>query len=400
MEIENRHNQSGFSLLEILIGLVLGLLVIAGILQVFSATSQSSRTQEALSRIQENGRFIMEYVKPRIRMAGRNNGCAIDLTRTVNHLDPDGVGYVDTLFDPDEALSVWEYIGTAPTAGADYALTTPAIAGAGGADEWENHLGEPLPTILASRAIAGSDVIVLRYAEPIAGVTACNNNNLTRRSLNVNIGGGCPSNTPPNAGYNNDELELLLPQGSMLYVTDCNNADMFQRTNNANGSSLARGNGTGQLSPGNVAGSWSTIYDENAQIFTTRSLAFYVGISATTGEPALFQLNLGNEGLLSDPEELVSGVENMQIMMGIALGQVVGYYAADNAAIDATTIGRLMGLQISFLLRTEGGSAAESNVDSATYDMAGITVDPIDDYRLRKVFHTTVAIRNGPVTVL
>ncbi|WP_257386712.1 PilW family protein [Tahibacter caeni] len=62
--------QRGLSLIELMVAMLLGLLVSAGIVALFSATSQTSRVQTAMSRIQENGRFAMSRVEADLRMAG------------------------------------------------------------------------------------------------------------------------------------------------------------------------------------------------------------------------------------------------------------------------------------------------------------------------------------------
>ena len=54
--------QHGFTLIEIMIALVLGAFLIGGVLQIFLSSKQTYRMQDNLSRIQENGRFAMEFI--------------------------------------------------------------------------------------------------------------------------------------------------------------------------------------------------------------------------------------------------------------------------------------------------------------------------------------------------
>lgn len=65
-----KSRQSGMTLIEIMVALVISLFLLAGLLQMFFATRQSARTQENLSRVQENGRFGIEYINRVIRQAG------------------------------------------------------------------------------------------------------------------------------------------------------------------------------------------------------------------------------------------------------------------------------------------------------------------------------------------
>ena len=64
-----KDKQQGMTLIEILIALVLGLFLIAGIFQIFLSSKQSYRMQENLSRMQESGRFAMEFISRDVRMA-------------------------------------------------------------------------------------------------------------------------------------------------------------------------------------------------------------------------------------------------------------------------------------------------------------------------------------------
>jgi len=61
--------QQGMTLIEIMIALLIGAFLLGGILQVFLNSSQTSRTQENLSRMQENGRFALEFLSRDIRVA-------------------------------------------------------------------------------------------------------------------------------------------------------------------------------------------------------------------------------------------------------------------------------------------------------------------------------------------
>ena len=69
--------QHGFTLIEIMIALVLGAFLIGGVLQIFLNSKQTYRMQDNLSRMQENGRFAMEFISRVVREAGyREWGCS------------------------------------------------------------------------------------------------------------------------------------------------------------------------------------------------------------------------------------------------------------------------------------------------------------------------------------
>ena len=70
--ILNVHNrqQQGLTLIEIMVALLIGAFLLAGVIQIFIVNKQTYRVQENLSRIQENGRFAMDYLSRYVRLAG------------------------------------------------------------------------------------------------------------------------------------------------------------------------------------------------------------------------------------------------------------------------------------------------------------------------------------------
>jgi len=62
-------NQQGMTLIEIMIAMLLGLFLIAGVMQIYIGSKQSSRMLDNLSRMQENGRFAMDFIRRDIREA-------------------------------------------------------------------------------------------------------------------------------------------------------------------------------------------------------------------------------------------------------------------------------------------------------------------------------------------
>ncbi|MFO1418816.1 MAG: PilW family protein [Methylotetracoccus sp.] len=63
-------SQAGISLIELMVGLAAGLVLIAGASQVYLANKQTYRLQDAQSRLQEDGRFVAEFLAKTIRPAG------------------------------------------------------------------------------------------------------------------------------------------------------------------------------------------------------------------------------------------------------------------------------------------------------------------------------------------
>lgn len=63
-------SQGGFTLVEIMVAMAIGLVMVAGILQVSAANNESSRLQRNMGFVQENIRSAMELLARDIRQAG------------------------------------------------------------------------------------------------------------------------------------------------------------------------------------------------------------------------------------------------------------------------------------------------------------------------------------------
>jgi type IV pilus assembly protein PilW len=63
-------HQQGLSLIELMIALVIGLLIIAGVGEVFLSGRASYNLQQRLGDLQENGRFALHFLQQDIRKAG------------------------------------------------------------------------------------------------------------------------------------------------------------------------------------------------------------------------------------------------------------------------------------------------------------------------------------------
>lgn len=66
----NASRGRGFSLVELMIALVIGLVVVASASAVFISSRQTFRTQQSLAQLQEAGRFLQFVLYPYIRQAG------------------------------------------------------------------------------------------------------------------------------------------------------------------------------------------------------------------------------------------------------------------------------------------------------------------------------------------
>lgn len=70
-----RNGQRGLSIIELMIALTLGLVLMAGVVQVFLANKVSQRMEQSISRVQENGRVALDLITQDLRSVAYI-GCA------------------------------------------------------------------------------------------------------------------------------------------------------------------------------------------------------------------------------------------------------------------------------------------------------------------------------------
>ena len=71
----NVYKQKGFSLIELMVSITIGLILLAGVLSIFFSSRVTFSTNERTARLQENGRVALDLVTHDIRSAGYQ-GCA------------------------------------------------------------------------------------------------------------------------------------------------------------------------------------------------------------------------------------------------------------------------------------------------------------------------------------
>ncbi len=150
----------GFSLVELMVALVIGLVISIGVVQIFGATRATYQLDESLARAQENGRFALEFLTQDIRHAGYA-GCRRDNSVAIFNMlaNPTTPGLTMS------GISGAEYTSAATGFGNTYALVSspgnttagwsPALAGVAG-----GFVGAP------AGALPGTDVIALQRMVP------------------------------------------------------------------------------------------------------------------------------------------------------------------------------------------------------------------------------------------
>lgn len=334
--------QKGLSLVELMVAMLLGLVLMAGVLQVFLASKRTYTYQTALSRVQENGRIAQEFFSRDIRMAGYT-GCASGsygaLTNTLNQ---------STSVNYDFSIGVQGY---------DVGSSTPSALSA-----------------ISPTPLANTDVLVLRG--PVGSGVKIVQNNSEKQLFAESTG---------------DDGKSGISDGDILMVSDCTKSRVFQATNVEPESGRLNVGHADSSSPGNAVKSWggqSRPADEqfgtDAEIIKVSTVYYFIAAGAS-GQPALFQ-RIG----LGTAEEILEGVENMQILYG---RDTNGDKVPDSYA-TATTIGtnwsQVVSVRVQLLVR----STEDAVVDAPqAYSFNGASVTPTDR-RLRQVFVSTTGLRS------
>jgi len=225
--------QSGLSLIELMIAMLLGLLVTAGIITVFLSTSNTSRVQTQLANLQEEGRFAILRISADLRMANghycSNSGGIAD-TSGSNGMYMDGLrapkvyatGLTGALADVSTMWGGAPY-PAAPTS--PYYL--PAFLSMRGYECGKTTCTPALPkalppagTAIGARVI-GASVLTVRYLDSSGGWAI----NGTNSTANADAKGKLHSVTiRPAAG----EPKLsAFNKGDLAMLADCSNAQIF-----------------------------------------------------------------------------------------------------------------------------------------------------------------------------
>jgi len=380
----------GVTLVELMIAMVISTIVLLGVSTVYSSTKRSYKIQEEMARLQENARYAFSVMASDLRGSG-----FVGCNPTLNNLLEDDAGLGGGT-DFQSGIDGWEYTATVTAPGDDYTITSVSTTGAVG--DWTGYTwpssGPNLATVLAGRVIQGTDVLVSKFVEPVtdgAGAylvqQGTNNANATSITFTTNTG---------------------IEKGQILIFGDCDRGDVFQNGSGPNANNVNRNAGVAGIAPGNKNPSsvqWSHGCTA-CQIFEARGMFYFIG-QGTSGEPALFRYDYSMGSAAATFAELVEGIENMQLLFGEDLSpndqdiQPTRYVTADNI----TDIDNVVSVRISLLVRTPEPLPVQNKaqdwnrtfrllgVDNAT----GVDITTENDQRVRKVFTTTIFMRNKGV---
>lgn len=442
-------NQHGLSLIELMVSLAIGALLLLGLVQVFQATNVSAQMGTALARVQENGRFALDFMRADIRMAG-HMGCTsgsalvrdIDLTPTqlqsAMRINNSNISFTSTplpgtsappfIYDLRYDVQGYEAQGTAsnPETPTAVTLTLPPTTGAAGG--WTPALPNELVN-LTPRPIAGSDIIVVRFGLPgemniTGGFTTGNAANPV-----VAISNGLIADS----GLTYDGVNQV---GVPYVAASCTGntqglAFISSRIVTASGSMTVVGDNSNNW-PVLAAEGLNTTTEGGSTLTRMEFAAYYVGLNPNN-IPSLYRANFSGAlvgGLVSlGTEEIVEGVDSLQISYGFEVGPPVAAPPAGGAprpqssaelssrvdryatAADLHTVSgpaasmsgrslievwrRVVSVRIGVLSRSTSRISGEGADGLGPYNVNGVRFTlGVQDALLRQGYEEVIAIRN------
>lgn len=414
--------QRGLSLIELMVAVLIGTLLLIGLVEIFGASRTAYQLSQGLARVQENGRFAMDFVQRDLRMAG-HLGCINDQARFLpendiasrsalantfitqadqiaNNYDPAGL--------PEPLrfhVQIQAYEAANSGDGSTLALSaTPTVDSS--ATGWLPNLPAAQPYDLANvlqNRVAGSDILVLRYFSPIGAQM-------------VAFTPGDPVATITFNGPHRDRLTQGATDPGLFGLADCTSAAVF----NANTFDPGVGTGNGTITvnkTGNVTRSALAGLDNfespHATLYRAESIVYYVGLNSDTGQPSLYRVRYDVRRGSSDytgitwaREELVEGVESLQVRFGQdsrtgvndrPTGNI-GSAVAASALVPAANLNhawRRVGLvQLGIVARSPDPAAAPARDAANPLTVLNIRFTPPNDTRYRTVYEQSIALRN------
>lgn len=369
-----RRFHAGLSLIELMIALLIGSILVLGLVQVFAASRAAYQVSEGIARVQENGRFALDYLQRDIRLIG-HFGCVNDQShkQQVGALRINTGAAAGDPLDFNVSVQGFEATGTAPGNTLDLAGATSGWSPA-------------LPSYLSSLGPrAGSDIILIRYLRPNAAPV----NALAFSGSNTTI-------TTTASGWA-DLTEDGVAAPAVFGVADCSYADVFTGTGNSGSLTVTAPVVLDRYTP-NPAG--------HAALYRGEVVAYYVAPGAG-GQPSLWRARWSSAGGRTT-EELVEGIESLQFLYGQdrstdannPSGYIGNQVPASTIGVATTVAGeqawRRVGLvQVGVVAASPGVASTKQAASANTRPRAlGVQMVAPDDFRYRASYESTIAIRN------
>ncbi len=322
--------QRGVTLIELMISMVLGLLILVGVVYVFSGTRKTYDYNEIMSRVQENGRFATNVLNTDLRMTGYF-GCGS--VGGYVHRGDNGFFVPDELF-PGNAFKDVNFSD----------VTVGGGVGTGAATGPSAVIGVPL---------IGTDTLTVTRTSGFRVVSQ-------NPAGMITVAAG-------------SDISLVAPE-SIMVISNCKTANVFK---------VATRDVIGLTITPDASTITTDRFGPEANVMTSTRNQYSVGITGRNDRSGVPVRALFRSGV-----ELVEGVEDMRISYGVD-NDLDGNVDAYQAMTAGMAWDKVIAIRVDLLVASEEGVLTQAQ----PYTYAGVTSTP-SDRKMRQVFSTTVALRN------
>lgn len=368
--------QKGFSLIELMVAMTIGLFIMGGVYQVFASTKQSNRILEAEAEMQENARFAFYMMTSIIQEAG-NFGCQTSSALTSYSL----VNTTDKTFRPSHVIEGWEAKNTS------YGKPYKAKVNSGVSQTLTQHW------LTSSDAVKDFGTKSKKYSDILKVWYTKKQQAQLRNPIDLSTGVLTFSALSP----------IDLKKGDIIAINDCQTVTFAQvcaceEAECVGNDTQADINQASCKKPGNKAFNFTYLNEQTTQISVLQSAIFFVGKRADSvsgyknNMPSLYVRYLDNDATSGRKEEILEGVESLQILYGEDGGdndKSPNYYISADKVVNWNNV---VSIRLALLLRSHKNNVLTGGQDLSFNGMP-IVVDNDDRY-LRRVFTTTISLRN------
>ena len=357
--------QRGLSLVELMISLTVGSVITAGIVQLFSANSDTHRVMMGQSRIQESARFALDFIGRDIYKAGYL-GCFSNAPTPVFFTAANG-NNIPYEFDLRSGLGGHDATGVGLWAPNLTGL--PRTIGATNTNVFVAGTG-----INTNNIVSGTDVLVIRNTlQQDSEIRLAQNMLTSRGDISVLV------------DQNRGLAALGFSQGDLAMIHDCEKATIFHAT----GVTLVatpdplteQVDIAHSLDPTDAwRNSFLTLaqrntFEDDANVSAIETHIYFIAPGTGENRSGDVPLSLWKKSGTTAPVELVEGIENLQVLYGVSTdgnGTPNQYLRANQVVMNNVVTVRVT--VIANTIDDVGGSSATTHgcgIQNCAYTLVG-----------------------------
>ena len=383
-----KRTQSGLSLVEAMIAMLIGSVIMVGVVQLLVANSETHKLMMGQSRMQESARFSLDFIARTVRQAGYR-GCFSSNAALHTTIDPPAA----LPYEYDLRFGVQGY----DASGAN--LWTPMLTNlpqttSGGVDTniYYQSLGTDTLTAQGQGQNNGIDIGAI-----VSGTDVLTVRNMDQQDIEARIGILVGANDPIVVQVPPDGLNLLV--NHMAVIHDCEKATIFRVTSVANDTPVANqmtiGHDTADVDA--VRNSINTLalrnfFGVDGAVTAIQSYTYFIAPGTGQNAQGATPLSLWRKTGLTAPIELVEGVEDLQILYGVSTDDDItpNQYVAANSVADWKDVTTIRITVVVNSVDDVGGTSVPTQTCAVQTCIPDVNYDGL----IRRSFTQTIKLRN------